>query len=263
MRLQRDNQVLGARYIRLKVDEIIIREPERLSDADDPWLTASIARHGLLQPVLVYAVPETDRYELLAGYRRLAACRAAGLCEIDARVIQGDGAKAAACMLEEMVLVRQCHALCGMDRALYVGEERIAEQSALPHAVIENRFRLYQLPYSVRREMIRHGLTAGQAGPLVHMGHEELQLEAVSVIAQRALSARQASRLMLAAKECAARRSKRRILPVVMDAFCRTADALRARGIPLDVRMRVQEGRILLSVGVKNVTVNGEKEENA
>src|SRR6476659_5981516 len=47
-------------------------------------LTASVRRHGVLQPVVVRAVG--DGYQLVAGERRLRAARAAGLARIPARV---------------------------------------------------------------------------------------------------------------------------------------------------------------------------------
>ena len=42
-------------------------------------LASSIARHGLLQPIVVRRNSQAGRYALVCGARRLAACRLLGL----------------------------------------------------------------------------------------------------------------------------------------------------------------------------------------
>ncbi|MDQ2809786.1 MAG: ParB/RepB/Spo0J family partition protein [Chloroflexota bacterium] len=52
-------------------------------------LTASVRAHGVLEPILVRPVEDTERYEILAGERRYRAAQAAGLDSIPALVRQG------------------------------------------------------------------------------------------------------------------------------------------------------------------------------
>ena len=62
-------------------------QPRRTWDADElATLTASVAEHGIIQPILVTEV--LDGYELVAGERRLRAAIAAGLERIPAVVRQ-------------------------------------------------------------------------------------------------------------------------------------------------------------------------------
>lgn len=51
-------------------------------------LAESISRIGLINPLVV--VPENGRYSLIAGHRRFAACRRAGLKEVQIRIIEGE-----------------------------------------------------------------------------------------------------------------------------------------------------------------------------
>lgn len=51
-------------------------------------LAESISRIGLINPLVV--VPENGRYSLIAGHRRFAACRKAGLEEVQVHIIEGD-----------------------------------------------------------------------------------------------------------------------------------------------------------------------------
>jgi len=53
-------------------------------------LTESIRRIGLINPLVVAPGSDGDRYRLIAGHRRLAACRRAGLKEVQVRIIEGE-----------------------------------------------------------------------------------------------------------------------------------------------------------------------------
>ena len=55
---------------------------ERFDDRDLERLAASIARRGLLQPLLVAASEQPGGYRLIAGERRYRACFAVGLTEV-------------------------------------------------------------------------------------------------------------------------------------------------------------------------------------
>ncbi len=64
------------------------------SGRDLSVLVASVARYGVLQPLLVRR--HNGRYDLIAGDRRLAAARSAGLAEVPCLVMEADEARAAA-----------------------------------------------------------------------------------------------------------------------------------------------------------------------
>ena len=55
---------------------------ERFDDRDLERLAASIARRGLLQPLVVTAGEQPGSYQLIAGERRYRACFAVGLTEV-------------------------------------------------------------------------------------------------------------------------------------------------------------------------------------
>jgi hypothetical protein len=68
-------------------------DASRIVDADETGpLARSIARHGVLQPLLVR--PRAGRFELIAGARRLAAAAAAGLSEVPCVVHHADEQRA-------------------------------------------------------------------------------------------------------------------------------------------------------------------------
>jgi ParB/RepB/Spo0J family partition protein len=71
----------------------LIRVPDNVRDLDPDHvhaLAGSIALQGVLVPIVVR--PDGDRFELVAGFHRLAAARELGLGEIPAVVRNGDSA---------------------------------------------------------------------------------------------------------------------------------------------------------------------------
>ena len=73
---------------KLPVDKIDANpfQPRRVFNAAEvSTLAKSIRQHGVLQPIIVRSVD--DRYQLIAGERRLRACVEAKLNEIPARVM--------------------------------------------------------------------------------------------------------------------------------------------------------------------------------
>ncbi|HEX7086276.1 MAG TPA: ParB N-terminal domain-containing protein [Vicinamibacterales bacterium] len=88
---------LTARHAAPQIRLIPVRDIEGghpVESADLPELTASIARYGVLQPLLVR--PRAGRFELIAGAKRLAAAGAAGLTEVPCLVHPVDEARARA-----------------------------------------------------------------------------------------------------------------------------------------------------------------------
>jgi ParB family chromosome partitioning protein len=75
------------KLVNLKLDEIFVGEGVRKTVDEDSIkeLSASFAKHGVLQPVVVQ--PRDGGYELLIGARRFMAARQAGLDTIPALVL--------------------------------------------------------------------------------------------------------------------------------------------------------------------------------
>lgn len=130
-------------------------------------LSASIRDNGLLQPIVVRPVPggEEERYELVAGERRLRAVVELGWDVTDK-------------MLLVLALVEnlQRSALNPVEEA--VGLQQLADEFGLTHgeigeaigknrSTVANRIRLLGLPVSVRRLLEDGSLTMGHARALL------------------------------------------------------------------------------------------------
>jgi ParB family chromosome partitioning protein len=68
--------------MKVRINDIIIKKRIRRDIGDISDLMESISKFGLLNPITV-----TETKELIAGYRRLQACKALGLEEIECRLM--------------------------------------------------------------------------------------------------------------------------------------------------------------------------------
>lgn len=93
------------------------------NDPDMERLVSSIRREGVLNPILVRALPG-DIYEIVAGHRRVVACEQCGLGEIPAIVEECDESRAAIHMVESnlarshITLKEQCRAMAKQVEAM-------------------------------------------------------------------------------------------------------------------------------------------------
>jgi len=68
--------------VKVLIQDIKVKSRIRIDTGDISDLMESISKYGLLNPITV-----TEEFELLAGFRRLEACKALGMTEIDCNVV--------------------------------------------------------------------------------------------------------------------------------------------------------------------------------
>lgn len=155
------------------------RQPRREFDpAAITELANSIRAAGLLQPVVVRPViGEKSNYELIAGERRLRACKQLGWSEIPAIVMNATDQNAGIWALIENVHRAD---LNPMDRALSLKElasefklthEALAEQVGLDRSSVTNLLRLAEIDETTAG-LVRKGLISqGHAKALLAVGN--------------------------------------------------------------------------------------------
>jgi len=75
---------MEAEYAVVRIGSVWADKNVRLTEPDVDELAASIKEKGLLQPIVVAPKPPGKRWQLIAGFRRLAACRKLAWKEIPA-----------------------------------------------------------------------------------------------------------------------------------------------------------------------------------
>jgi ParB/RepB/Spo0J family partition protein len=158
---------------------------EELTGIDE--LAASIRSVGLLEPVLLE--PNGDRFRLVAGARRHAAAKQAGLSEIPALVRAFDAAatrkvsmivenaeRIGLTPLEEAKAYAEILALPGVE------VDHVVRQLGRTAAEIDGRLGLLQLPRSVRKQLKTGALSYAEAMLLTQLvKHPEDVTEAVTL----------------------------------------------------------------------------------
>ena len=163
-------------------------------------LAASIAEHGLLQPIAVRP-RVAGGYTIVAGERRWRACRMAGLAEVPVIIKDVSDQEAMELALvenlqredldpvEEACGIRELIARCGLT------QEQAAQRLGKSRSALANSLRLLNLPPDAL-ELLRSGfLTAGHAKVILGLPTPELQNQAAQIIADNQLNVRPAEAL--------------------------------------------------------------------
>ena len=163
-------------------------------------LSASIAEHGLLQPIAVRPKP-SGGYLIVAGERRWRASRMAGLTEVPVIIKDVTDEQAMELALvenlqredldpvEEAVGIRELMTRCDLT------QEQAARKLGKSRSALANSLRLLSLPETVL-ELLKSGfITIGHAKVVLGLPTPELQEEAAQMIADNQLNVRQAEAL--------------------------------------------------------------------
>ncbi len=163
-------------------------------------LMISIAQIGLIQPIVVRKLPEG--YELIAGERRLRACKLLGHREIPCIVVQAGEERCAVMALSENLQRRPLHFLEEAERlnALLNGgamtEEKLSTLLGKNDPYLENRLRLIKLPKETCARLRAGGLSERHARALLRLSDTERQQQALDLIERRKMTGPAAERLI-------------------------------------------------------------------
>jgi ParB family chromosome partitioning protein len=177
-------------------------------------LAASIAVHGVLQPIVVRERADGS-YELVAGERRLRAARLAGLATIPAvvRDVEDGTGSLELALIENL----QREDLNPVDTAVAYRElierfglthEAVARQVGKSRVAVSNSLRLLDLAPPTREAIIDGRITEGHGRALAALTVPELQQAVLNVVLERGLSVRQTEELVRRKREEAPQRPR-------------------------------------------------------
>ena len=165
-------------------------------------LAASIAVHGILQPIVVRQLADGG-YQLIAGERRLRAARLAGLDTVPAIVRDTDDGETSL----ELALIEniQRENLNPIETSLAYRElierfglthEAVARQVGKSRVAVSNSLRLLDLAEETRQAIIEGRITEGHGRALAAITVPELQRAVLAIVLERQLSVRQTEELV-------------------------------------------------------------------
>ena len=199
----------GVTTVTLPLEEIVPNREQPRKQFDDEALadlSASIAQHGVLQPLLVRPLPDGS-YQLVAGERRWRASRMAGLTEVPVVVRDMNEQEAAELALIENL---QREDLNPMEEAIGyrtlmesygMTQEQTAQAVNKSRPAVANALRLLQLPAEVTDLVAAGRLSAGHARTVLAFEGTEAQIDAANAAVQKGLSVRELEKMAKATKK--------------------------------------------------------------
>ncbi len=178
------------------------RQPREVFDEEAlDELAASIREVGLLQPVVVREA-DGDRFELVAGERRLRAAERAGLERVPALVrATSDTDLLREALIEnihrtELNPLEEAAAYQQLLEDLGATHEELARRIGKSRPAVSNALRLLALPPGVQRRVAAGVLSAGHAKALLALERREDQERVAERIVNEGLSVRAAEEVV-------------------------------------------------------------------
>ena len=193
LRLTRDEA--GQLWLDINSIEANPYQPRTTFDeADIADLADNIRTHGILQPLVVRQLE--DRFELIAGERRLRAARAADWERVPVLLHEVTDRQMAELAIVENVQRKDLNAIeKGISFQRYLEEyqctqEDLAKRVNVDRSTIANLIRLLELPEGVKDMVTGGEISQGHARALLSLGEEGLQCEFARRIKRDGLSVR-------------------------------------------------------------------------
>ena len=184
--------------------EMILANPTQPRTVFDPAkieeLAQSIRANGIIQPLIVRKLG--DKYELIAGERRLRAAREASLTSVpvvvqdlaDDRILEV--ALIENIQREDLNAMELALAYDRLNRELGLSHEEIGRRTGKDRSSIANTIRLLKLPPPVQQLLSENRLSMGQARALLGLPDETSQIAFAEKAVAQGLSARQVEALV-------------------------------------------------------------------
>lgn len=189
--------------VSLRVTEIPVKDivanryqpRKNFGDAKLKELTASIKDNGVIQPVLVKK--SGMKYELIAGERRLRACRAIGNQTIPAIIKNVHGKESLELALieniqrEDLNPIEEANAYQLLISEFNITQEEVGRRVSRDRSTIANTLRLLKLPEEIQNDIVDGRLTMGHARAILACDTEVSMMQMRKQILEFGLNVRE------------------------------------------------------------------------
>ncbi len=197
-------EIASTSAVKLKIMDIEPNrdQPRKIFDEDAlAELADSIAKHGVIQPLLVRPMPDGS-YQLVAGERRWRASRMAGLTEVPVVIKELSDDEAMALALienlqrEDLNAIEEAQGIKALMDTLSLTQDEAAERVGKSRPAVANALRLLKLPDSVIALVSDGKLSPGHARALLSFKDEQDIIETADLIIEKGLTVRDVEKLV-------------------------------------------------------------------
>ena len=228
-------------------------DPEQLEE-----LAASIREMGLLQPLSVRR--RDGNWELVAGERRLRACKLAGLTQVPCLSIAVDDRSSSLLALVENLQRKdldfweEALALRRLADEWGLSQEECAKRIGKSQSAVANKLRLLKLPQEVLELLREHHCSERHARALLPLEDPELQRKAAGQVVKMGLTVAQTEAFVT--KLLTDRPKKKKPTFILKDVrlflntISRSMDLMRSAGVDAKCQREDLEGEICLTIRI-------------
>ncbi|HOF42243.1 MAG TPA: ParB/RepB/Spo0J family partition protein [Candidatus Moranbacteria bacterium] len=194
-----DDPIRGDKYvIEVDVNQIVANPLQPRKNFDDEKLADlanSIKTHGIIQPLIV--TKNGNRYELIAGERRLQAAQLVGLKKVPVIIRDSSELQKLELAIVENI---QRHDLNPIEEGkayqkliddFDMSQEEVASKMGKSRSLVANKVRLLSLPVEIQKGLIEGKITEGHAKAILSIPNPEKQRALYELILKSNLTVRQ------------------------------------------------------------------------
>lgn len=233
-------------------------------------LARSIREVGLLQPITLRST--ASGYELVAGDRRLRACKMLGMKEISAIVVPNMRECEAALLAmienlqrEDLHFLEEAEGYQSLMRQHGLTQEELGRRLSKSQSCIANKVRLLRLPRSIKEKIISYQLTERHARALMRLPDESLQnkiadragREGLSVMATENLVEQELARIYVSEDDTQRKVRCHLGHTIYLNSIRHTIEKIRGCGAEIDVVREDKPDKVVLTIEIPKVGGRG------
>ncbi len=217
-------------------------------------LSASISRHGVLQPLSVRRVD--GNYELVAGERRLRAAQLAGLTDVPCIVMNMDDRESGtAAMVEnlqrqDLDFIEEAQGIAALMQAGNLSQEQAARALGKSQSAVANKLRLLRHSRPVLEALRENDLTERHARALLKLPSEPEKLAAIAVIARLGMNVARAERYIEALLDADGVKDAKVNVGSFLNHLHQNLQRIQLSGIPAVSERRETDSSIVLTITI-------------
>ncbi len=215
-------------------------------------LSESIRRHGILQPLSVRRVG--NRYELIAGERRLRAAAMAGLQEIPCIVMTMDDKESGMTALvenlqrQDLDYIELAQGISRMMSDFSMSQEQAAQLLGKSQSAVANKLRLLRHSPQVLERLRETGLTERHARALLKLSTESQKLQAIETISRLGMSVARAEQYIDSLLTPTQQKINNTNVSAFLKNVTQTLSRFQRSGIPAISERRETDSQIVLTI---------------